>query len=587
MKLRDFTLEHALWLLVLLLAIGLRLWGLGAAALSDTEAAAALPALQLARGVPTGGGLAPLYTTLTGALFFVFGSANFWARFAPALAGIALTALPWFLREKLGRIPAFILAFGFIFDPGLLSLARQAGGEMLTIALALWAAALWWRGFRPAGLALGLLALLGGVLAWFVLLAGALTLLLARFLLMPTPEGDSAPVISAFASLRLPRPAWIFSLGLWLVAATLFLRHPQGLAEWGNSLGSFIAGWVAQPTVPISRLLVGLLTYALLPLAFGLVATARAWAIEPNPLGRAASLWLLVALLLWLVYPARQFAWVAWLMLPLWLLTALELGDVVHKIGSEINIAALGQFGLMLLLPVLFWLNLAGMGQPTITPEVWQTRVWLGLGLVFLGFFTTILVALGWGAAAARLGTSAGLAVSLGAAVIGAAWGAAFLRQQQVQELWYAMPGSGQMPLLVETLRDFGEQKTGRALALDILSEVDTPALRWALRDFEQVRFVSVLPSQGLASALITYQPDDTIEFPVAYRGQQFVLRTYPAWDGALPLGWEAWLTFRSAPTVNESLVLWLRGDVFPGGQAAGAQPVAPFPLEAPEEIVP
>ncbi|GAB4496379.1 MAG: hypothetical protein OHK0052_06210 [Anaerolineales bacterium] len=586
MKLRDFTLEHALWLLMLFLAVGLRLWGLGAAALSDTEAAAALPALQLARGVPTGGGLAPLYTTFTGALLFVFGSANFWARFAPALAGIALAGLPWFLREKLGRSAAFILAFGFIFDPGLLAIARQAGGEMLTLALTLWAAALWWRGFRPAGLALGLLALLGGVSAWFVLLAGALTLLLARFLLMSAPEGDSAPAAGAPLRLDLPRPAWIFALGLWLVAATLFLRYPQGLAEWGNSLGSFIAGWAAQPTVPIVRLPVGLLTYALLPLTFGLVAVVRVW-LQPNLLGRVASVWLLVALLLWLVYPARQFAWVVWLTLPLWLLTALELRDIVSQIDSQMNRAVLGQFGLMLLLPVLFWLNLAGMGQPTITPEVWQTRVWLGLGLLFLGFFTTVLVALGWGTAAARLGTSAGLAVSLGAAVIGAAWGAAFLRPQQVQELWYAMPGNGQMPLLVETLRDFGEQKTGRALALDILSEVDTPALRWALRDFEQVRFVSVLPSQGLASALITYQPADTLEFPVAYRGQQFVLRAYPAWDGALPLGWEAWLTFRSAPTVNESLVLWLRGDVFPGGQAVGAQPAVPFPPEAPEEIVP
>jgi hypothetical protein len=51
-----------------------------------------------------------------------------------------------------------------------------------------------------------------------------------------------------------------------------------------------------------------------------------------------------------------------------------------------------------------------------------------------------------------------------------------------------------------------------------------------------------------------------------AYRGQDFVLRRYPGWEGALPPNLINWLTFRQAPQLDVQVILWARTDLFPGG---------------------
>ena len=128
------TLEHAFYALALVFAIGLRFLNLGALPLSDFEANWALQALRVAQGLHPALGTNPAYLHLTAVLFYIFGGTNFLARFWPALAGCALVLAAWFLRGRIGRIPALVLAFGLAIDPGLVAMSHLAGGPMLAVA---------------------------------------------------------------------------------------------------------------------------------------------------------------------------------------------------------------------------------------------------------------------------------------------------------------------------------------------------------------------------------------------------------------------------------------------------------------------
>ena len=156
MKSRHVTFEQVLFLLALLLAVSLRLYRLGATPLSDAEAGWALQALQVAGGNAADSttdsqpnssiqiGPQPGYVLLTGFLFSIFGSSNFLARLLPALAGTLLILIPYLLRHQIGRATAFVLAFGLAFDPGLVTVSRQAASPMMALAFALLAVGFWY-----------------------------------------------------------------------------------------------------------------------------------------------------------------------------------------------------------------------------------------------------------------------------------------------------------------------------------------------------------------------------------------------------------------------------------------------------------
>ena len=52
----------------------------------------------------------PLRFYVTASTYALFGDTDFTARLAPALMGTAMVAMPYFLREQLGRVAAFTAA---------------------------------------------------------------------------------------------------------------------------------------------------------------------------------------------------------------------------------------------------------------------------------------------------------------------------------------------------------------------------------------------------------------------------------------------------------------------------------------------
>jgi hypothetical protein len=109
--------------------------------------------------------------------------------------------------------------------------------------------------------------------------------------------------------------------------------------------------------------------------------------------------------------------------------------------------------------------------------------------------------------------------------------------------------------------------------------EVDLPSLRWALPDYLTVpgrdRAASQEAEQGpdRRTGTPAPQPDysptqDTPNLLVLLRAG-FCLVDLSAWSDGFPPDFFRWLVFRQAPVQQEQLILWARGDIFPGGDLA------------------
>lgn len=588
MKLHRLTVESALYALALLLGVGLRALRLGASPLSEYEAGWALQALQISRGEPAALGSQPGYALLTGLAFFLLGGGNAAARLWSALAGSCLVGLPALLRPYFGKSPAgraagLFAAFGLALDPGLVALSRQAGGPMLAVGFGLLALAFLAIRRPVLGGVLAGLALLGGSSIWM----GALGLALAvgaglAFLNLevPGPEQERLPP-PADHSLR---QGLLAAGGALLLAGTLFFRNPQGLGALAETPLAYLGGWLAAPEIPMTRLLAALAFYQPLALLFGLVAAVRGWA-DGESRARWLSLWFVGALLLALLYPARQVGDLAWALVPLWGLAGLELARHAAVLREE-RLPSLGQAALVFLLLVLAWLNLAGLNQAGIDAQVYRLRWAVIGGTLLLGMVTGALVALGWSVRVAERGLAWGAGVALGLFTLAASWGAAQLRQNAIQELWVRPPGILQAGELVSTLEELSHWRTGQREALDVLVTSDSPALRWLLRDWEKASFRPGSLQGALPEVIIGAGEESAPSLAASYRGQDFAWQAYPDWQGSLPLDWPRWLAFRQAPQRVERVILWARGDLFPGGSLAPAEEPPPDDEEQ-EDIVP
>jgi len=592
MNSQKLTIETALFIAALVIGMAVRLYNLGAAPLSDAEAEWALQAVQVARPQVAGSdpviGPQPAYVFLTGASFALFGVSNFLARFWPAILGAFLVLTPAFFRHPLGRTAALIMAFGLALDPGLTAASRQAGGPMMALAFSLLAIGLW-QARKPiaAGL-LGGLALLSGP----AVIQGALGLGLAwavvRYARRPAPQADeeqpessSGPTIRT-ADLRL---SLITILVTILLGGTFFFQYPQGLATWFGTLPAYLNGWVVPSGVSAAQLIAALVFYQPLALIFAAIGVIS-WLVQQKPRSGPSALvilfpllWAVFSLVLALIYTGRQTTDLVWTLVPVWALAAIKLADYLPKEQPDQGVfyraAALLEAGLVILLTVLFWNALIATHESAPLPNLpWgELRLAILVGILSLGALVTILIGLGWSWEASRDGLVWGLTAVLSVYCIGALWGATQLRANLPQELWSKPPATGQADLFAQTLNDLSNWNIGFPHTASVVSTVDTPSLRWILRDYNNLRFVTQPPVGELPEVIITRQEQEVPALTASYRGQDFAWWVRPGWQGALPPDLVAWLTFRQAPEANEQIILWARSDLFPGGSLSQENP--------------
>ena len=572
MKSRQFTVEHSLYILIFILALGVRGINLGAAPLSDFEAGWALRAGEVAGGEQVTLGSQPGYGLLTGLTFFLFGSWDALARIWPVLAGSGLVVLPFLFRQQLGQKAALVLVLGLALDPGLVALSRLAGGPMMAVGFGLLAVASWFAGWPVATGILGGLMLLSGPAA----LAGAFGIGLAWFLvriLKIFHTGDLRDERDPAGTLVQPNHAirnGLFSAGTTiLLAGTLFLRFPQGIGALAGAFPAYVAGWLTPSGVPASRLLLALVAYQPLALVFGLLAVGRVWVRGENFPGKrevqALSLWFLAALALPLLYPGRQVGDLAWALVPLWALAAIELARYWRWEGWQ-DAVPWGLAAMVVILLTSVWLNLAGLTFTQPSQQDYGLRWLIILSSVILAGLSTTLVVLGWSFDAAKRGLVWGVGISLSLYMLAGVWGTSTKYVAQRRELWVPDSAAVQADLLLGTLGDLSEWEMGRKDSLDVVVQVDTPSMRWALRSLPNIRFYNTITAGESPSVIITRGDHDGLNLASAYRGQDFVWWVRPSWNAMTGLDWLRWLVFRDTPATSESVIFWARWELFLSG---------------------
>jgi hypothetical protein len=588
MILKRITFEHILYLLILVFAFGVRIFGIDEVPLSDFEATRAVQALEISRWENPDLSPGPSYQVLTGLIFFLLEDTNGYARIWSIIAGSCLVMFPYLIRSLIGRKAALILAFGFAFSPSLVYFSRIASIEIMAVSFAALGI-----GFfvirKPilAGIFSGLM-LLSGPFALQGLLGITLAILMGLFF---SQKSVLSPIAGSENIQLTTRDIWTGALSMLITltgVGTLLFLIPTGLAAFTSTFTSYLNGWFSFSGVNASDIIFILIIYNPIVLLFGLLGIFNAWRYKVAN-AQWLSLWAGVAFLLAMLYPAKDiFSWL-WFMIPLSIIAALEIARYLPLSGSE-PLPALGQGGLIFLLMALGWLNLAGLSVPGAIQESSQLRWAIIAGTIVLGGITTLLVGLGWSARTAQQGLVWGLLVGLGFYSFSLMWGLSQIRANGELELISVPPITKNTDDFQQTLGDLSEWRTGMRDTLDVILTTSSPSLEWEMRRWENAKFLSSMPVGELPSVIISREDQPDPNLAIGYRGQDFTWWVEPGWTGVIPNNWPMWLVFRDAPQKVSKIILWARLDLFPGGLlnapdvspgSIGEElPVNPLPVE-------
>lgn len=560
MKPRLLTMNTGLYALAFTLALVVRFFALGQAPLSDAEAGLALQALDVSKGLTGQLGSQAAYVMLTGLLMFISNAVNWMARFWPAMAGSLFVLTPVLFREKLGSRAALVMAFWLALDPGLVAVSREAGSTMIAVC-AVFAALGFVLARRPvwAGIAAGF-ALLSGPALW----PGLISAGLGVWILGKKRSADE----DVFDW----RSAVLSAAVVFFLVGSLVFFHPGGLGAAAGSLPDYLRGWSRPSGVPIGVMLAALPAYEALALFLALLGLGRA-IFRSDALDLKLAAWAGIALLVMVVYPARQIIDWSWALPPLLALASRQLARQ-FVVDPEDRAAMLGQALLTAVMVFFAWtsvLNLADIVDPSVPLTLQWGR--FAASLVLLGI-ATFLVGWGWSVEAARDGLQWGITLVLGVFALSALFNGAGLSSRRAEmELWRSGPPFTQEELLLTTLRNFENWQPSLNTQLDIVViGSQSSALRWALREFEGVSYVADLPVNAQPAVVISGM-DFNMEQTAPYRGQDFYLWEKPFWDLLMGRDWLVWSVYRTALTDNQQIILWVRTDLFPGGDESAAGP--------------
>ncbi|HZP25573.1 MAG TPA: glycosyltransferase family 39 protein [Dehalococcoidia bacterium] len=341
------SLEAVLWVAVLAAGFALRLARLDHLPLTLGEASRAFEAWRVSNGSVPDGWSGDLTSALTSHLFRVFPDGEITARIIPAIAGSATLLLVWPLRRYLGAGAAFLAVAYLAFSPLAVQASRSVGpfsaGILLSLALLTLLLAYL---ERPRPALAGGLGLLAGLAAGSdpvsvtALLAGAL------FLVLEAAWWRNPQVYEARDAL-LSRPGqWLPAIVAFVAAIVLSISHfgthverlsLPGLRLWTEMFNLPHDSW---PGYYDFGLLAG---YELPALGFGTAAVfvlLRQLRRGPalSPLQRLLLVWTALAALLLALSSRRESGQILILLVPLVLLTATWLQELLDGLDWRVLI---------------------------------------------------------------------------------------------------------------------------------------------------------------------------------------------------------------------------------------------------------
>ncbi len=343
---------------------------------------------------------------------------------------------------------------------------------------------------------------------------------------------------------------------------------PQGISAIGSGLVEYIASWLGEDGLRLPHvLIVWSLTYLpiLLVGLWGFITCKR-----EELGGRLAILASLVfAWLIAVLNPQLAMENLAWSSIPLWLLGALMVKDFICSLVVKQRIVWVSMTALFIVMWGFSFTNLNNLFyEISPSPEIIQGRL-IGVLLPFvLLVLVSVLVSWSWSKKDTFNGILTGILIVLMMSIPGSTWRATGMTNQKANELWHSIGFPVGASGLEESLNTYGKWASGQATGVDILvSGVEDPSLRWALRNYKQVED-STINDPEYQSVVVITDLDDTIQSASIYRGQELTWLVSPNLDQMGVRDWVRWRLFRQAPAVESSYLLWVRNDIFPGGSS-------------------
>jgi len=358
------------WVATFAVAVATRFLRLNDWALDANEAARAYDAWALFRGQPpvTGGSIpdtGALLLLLHGIGFFLFGTSDVVARLVPALAGLAIVALPLAFRRWIGGPAALGMAALAAISPTLVYASRVVSPEIIIAALVLAAVACivrlgeagLLRSTRGPAIALGIVtgaAYAAGASAISVMVSVIAGIALAA---LSVPDGT---VRRGLGALRRELPAFLVAaVATVILCFTRFLSYPPGIAGVGETLGAWWRLLTESSGQPVALFLLVLLIYEPIAVVMAIAAVVRDRRNHGDALTLFAGWWL-VAFALWSFSAGRGAEHAVHVALPLVLLGGIGLGNILHAI--DWRYVWHGNGGLLALLMLGIVVGLAAVG---------------------------------------------------------------------------------------------------------------------------------------------------------------------------------------------------------------------------------
>ena len=160
-----------------------------------------------------------------------------------------------------------------------------------------------------------------------------------------------------------------------------------------------------------------------------------------------------------------------------------------------------------------------------------------------------------------------GAVAFLGMVLVSVGWRAGHAPEQFVNEFWRPLPAAGQSRLLEETIAGLSSDVIGEPNFGQVYYTVDSAALAWTLREMPNAQFITQINQVETPLMIIT--PLDQWENPylnALYRGQSFAFSYHRNWESFSQISFSRWLLYREGPAYYESVILWVRSDIFPEG---------------------
>jgi 4-amino-4-deoxy-L-arabinose transferase-like glycosyltransferase len=556
---RGFSVEVGLWSLIGLLALFTRLWNLGAAPLTNAEAAHALSSLALTHGesISTHN---PLFTAIQTLVFTLFGASDFSARLPVALTGMLLCLAPILLRHQIGRQRALLFGGLLALSPTLLFASRLSAGALLSWALAFTAWCFWQRGSHRAALVTAGILLACGIDA------------LSPLIILLASVGLEALIVKP-GKLPISRTDVLWAALAFVLACTAVFWRLAGLGDAFNGFAMWPLSFNAVSIVSFARLTIGSVIY--------------------EPLILLCAVCGIVILLVQQHLNTREAGWLVWIILSLLMLGLDNSRNAVGLVPFILGGAAYASITLTKLfsprstddqftyprsaegvvlglsLVMLFYAYMSLSMYGTQRSSSWLFTALLGIMMVAgIGVIATLT----YGTTVALRGIGSAIGLCLLLYTVSTGYGLTQTRATDPGEAYISDASDDGLRELVRTIQTASIRAYGDPHSLPIQVLDTAPAnMRWALKDQQSISYVSHAANAPAILTSINRRPDEST---YGYMGSAFRISASASLDNIRCVSEAAsdqldctplarWLTQRSFEERSVTRwIFWMRSDI-------------------------